>query len=184
VRLIHGILLLLLGILGLLVILLLTGDPPAATGAPHAGFPGMSSGGDGLARLGGLGWVMCLIQVLTLLLIHGLIALSITERHRSPLFWLLLGLCAFVSLAVWLGMYVSYIQFLETGDTGFVFGYPLSSALALFGVFLGGSLLCVLYIWGFRRFIYPEADEAAYEALRASAERPRKPDAPHGGSEL
>jgi hypothetical protein len=144
----------------------------------------MSSGGDGLARLDGKGWLMCLIQVLTILLIHALVALGVSERRRSRTFWLLLGACTSLSLAIWLGLYLSYIHYLETGSTSVVFGYPLPTALTLLGVFSGGSCLCVLYIWGFRRFIYPEADEAAYEALRAAAGRPRKPDSAHGGSDV
>ena len=179
----HGILLLLVGIFCLLALLMVSGGPADATGGPHPLFPGMSSGGDGLARLDGKGWIMSSIQVLTLLLIHALIALSISERHRTPTFWLLLGACTAISLGIWFALYGAYIQYLETGSTTLVFGYPLSTALSLLGVFAGGSLLCVFYIWGFRRFVYPEADEAAYEALRAPAEQPRKPDAPHGGSD-
>lgn len=183
-RLIHGILLLLAGILCLLIGLMLTGSPADATGAPHPVFPGMSSGGDGLARLGGQGWIMSAIQVLTLLLIHGLVALSVSERHRSRTFWLLLGVCAAISLGIWFALYAGYIGYLESGSTRMLFGFPLTTALTLFGVFAGGSCLCVLYIWGFRRFVYPEADEAAYEALRAAAGQPRKPDAAHGGSDV
>ena len=182
-QLIHTILLLLLAILALLVTLLFGDSPPGATGIPHDQFDAMTRGGDGLARLGGMGWAMSLIQVLTILLIHALIALGINERHRSRTFWLLLGSSAAVSLAVWLGMYFSYVSFLETGTTTWLFGFPLATFLSVFGVFLGGSYLCVIYIWGFRRFIYTVEDEAAYEALRAEAEQPRKPDAPHGGSD-
>ena len=46
----------------------------------------------------------------------------------------------------------------------------------LFGVFLGGSYLCGLYIWGFRRFVYTAEDEQVYESLRASAAEPRRPE--------
>ncbi|TNF82102.1 MAG: hypothetical protein EP301_12010 [Gammaproteobacteria bacterium] len=182
-RLIHLILLLLLAIFALLVSLLLSGNPEGATGMPHGQFTAMTVGGDGLARLGGMGWAICAIQVLTILLIHCLVALGINERHRSSAFWMLLGSSAVISLVIWMGMYLSYIRFLETGGAMMVLGYPLPTALAMFGVFLGGSYLCVIYIWGFRRFIYPEEDEAAYEALRAHAAQPRKPDAPHGGSD-
>ena len=182
-RLIHVILLLLLAILGLLVTLLLGDSPAGATGQTHEQIPAMTIGGDGLARLGSLGWAISSIQVLTILLIHGLIALGISERHRSSTFWALLGSSAALSLAIWMGLYLSYIHFLETGDANLVFGYPLPTALAMFGVFIGGSYLCLIYIWGFRRFVFPEEDEAAYEALRAAAARPRKPDAAHGGSD-
>lgn len=182
-RLIHVILALLLAIFGLLVVLLLAGDPAGATGQPHEQFSAMTVGGDGLARLGGMGWAMFAIQVLTILLIHSLIAFGINQRHRDSIFWVLLGSSMVISLVVWIVMYFSYIEFLQTGASTLVVGYPLPTALAIFGVFIGGSYLCVIYIWGFRRFVYTQADEASYEALRASAEQPRKPNASHGGSD-
>lgn len=182
-RLMHVILVLLLGILGLLLVLLLGDSPAGATGLPHDRIDAMTMGGDGLKRLGGLGWLMSSIQVLSILLIHALIALGVSERRRNGAFWALLGSSALLSLAIWLGLYLSYVQFLESGSVSRVLGFPLPTTLAMFGVFIGGSYLCVIYIWGFRRFIYPEADEAAYEALRAAAEQPRKPNSAHGGSD-
>lgn len=181
-RLIHVILFLLVAIGVLLIGLLFSGGPDNATGQPHAVIAGMSSGGDGLARLGGMGWMMFLLQVLALLLIYALIALGVSERHRSRSFWMLLGLGAVLSIAIWCGLYLSYLHVLETGEMRMLLGYPLSTAFMLFGVFLGGSYLCVFYIWGFRRFIYTDADEAAYESLRATAAAPRKPDSATGGS--
>lgn len=181
-RLIHVILLLLVAIGVLLVGLLFAGGPDNATGQAHATIAGMSSGGDGLARLGGMGWMMFLLQILALLLIYALIALGVAERNRTRTFWVLLGLGAALSIAIWCGLYLSYVRLLETGEMQLLFGYPLPTAFMLFGVFLGGSYLCVFYIWGFKRFIYTEADEAAYESLRARAAAPRKPDSAAGGS--
>ncbi|MEM8768042.1 MAG: hypothetical protein AAGE43_11385 [Pseudomonadota bacterium] len=176
VRLIHGILALLLAILGVLIALLIQGGPEAATGAAHPQIPGMNVGGDGLARLGGMGWLMATLQTLVLLLIHALLALGVSERHRTSVFWVLVAVGAALSMAVWWGMYLSYVTYLADGTGPLLFGYPVSTALMLFGVFLAGSYFCGLYIWGFRRFIFPEEDEAAYEALRAEALTPRKPE--------
>lgn len=182
-RLIHFILVLLVAILGLLVLLLMGESPVGATGHPHPQIASMTIGGDGLARLGGMGWAMSSIQVLTILLIHALVALGVNERHRSLTFWALLGSSTALSLAIWIGLYQSYIHFLETGDAKVVLGFPLPTTLAMFGVFIGGSYLCLIYVWGFRRFVFPVEDEAAYEALRAAAAQPRRPDAAHGGSD-
>ena len=174
-RLIHVILALLLAILALLVTLLVQGGPAGATGVAHPLIPGMNVGGDGLARLGGMGWLMAALQTLVLLLIHALLALGVSPRHRTAAFWGFVALGAGLSLAVGWGMYLSYLAYLADGSGPLLFGYPLSTALMLFGVFLAGSYFCGLYIWGFRRFIFPEEDEAAYEALRAEALTPRKP---------
>jgi hypothetical protein len=43
----------------------------------------------------------------------------------------------------------------------------------LFGVWSSGALFCLIYIIGFRRFVFTAEDEAAYEALRARSATPR-----------
>ncbi len=175
-RLIHVILALLVAIFAVLVALLFEGGPETATGTAHPVIAGMNVGGDGLARLGGMGWLMATLQTLIVLLIHALLALGIAPRHRTVSFWAFLAVGAALSLAVWWGLYLSYVAFLANGEGPLLFGYPLSTALMLFGVFLAGSYFCALYSWGFRRFVFPAADEAAYEALRAEAATPRKPE--------
>jgi hypothetical protein len=176
VRLIHVIGGLLAAIFCLIVLLLTSDSPEGATGMPHPEFPGMNIGGEGLARLAGMGWVMASIQVLTLLLIYSLIALGVPERLRTVGFWWLNGVGCALSLVIWAAMYLSYLSWLETGSVAVWLGFPLPTTLMLFGVFLAGSYLCGLYVWGFRRFILTEEDEAAYEALRAEAPVPRQPE--------
>jgi hypothetical protein len=53
---------------------------------------------------------------------------------------------------------------------------PLPTALALFGVPSASALLCALYAFGFRRFVYTDADEREYERLRSEAQVPRVPE--------
>jgi hypothetical protein len=183
VRVIHVIFALLSGILALLAVLLVLGGPESATGVAHGSVDGMSAGGDGLARLGGAGWLVSAIQWLTLLLIHALIALGVPERYRSGRFWLMLGIACAVSMAVWWGMYASYRHYLDSGEVTWLIGFPLPTVLMLFGVFLAGTSLCALYVFGFRRYVLTHDDEAAYEALRTAAASPRKPDSAVGGSD-
>jgi hypothetical protein len=180
-RLIYFIFFLLVAVLGLMTWLLIMGGPETATGLPHPSIDGMSVGGDGLARLAGAGWLAGLIQCLTLVLIYSLIALGVARRRRSPLFWTLLGIGCAISLAIWALMYTSYMDYLTTGSTDIVFGFPRPTAFMLFGVFLGGCYLCGLYIWGFRRFVFTDADELEYEALRAEIGPPRVPEEPATG---
>lgn len=172
-QLIHAIFGLLLVILGLLIWLMLMPEPALATGGPHALFPAMNAGGDGLARLNGavqvVGWLGACCFLMMLLLT----ALGVRAQRRDGLFWLLMSLVALVSQWVWWAMYYSYLDFLRTGDLQLMFGYPAATAWMLFGVWLSGALLCVIYIFGFRRFIFTAEDEAAYEALRSEAAVPR-----------
>lgn len=167
----------LLVILGVLLVWLMTVPEPAyVSGVAHPEQSGMSVGGERGERLGNAGPLLFWLQSCILLLIHALIALGVAPRHRTPSFWGLLAAIAAVSLAVWWSMYESYMDYLHTGVAPAVFGFPLPTSLALFGVPCGGALLCVFYVWGFRRFIYSEADEAAYEKLRAETGQPRIPE--------
>ena len=88
------------------------------------------------------------------------------------------------SLGIWWGLYTSYVGYLNSGTSQFVFGFPLPTALMLFGVFSSGIYLCGLYIWGFRRFIYTQDDEDAYELLRAAAAAGRRSDPQAHGSKF
>lgn len=172
-QLIHAILALLLVILGLLVWLMLIPEPALATGAPHSLFPAMNAGGDGLARLQGatlpIGWLGACCFLMMLLLT----ALGVQPARRSGGFWLLMLLVTVATQWVWWAMYGSYLRYLETGELTLLLGYPTATAWMLFGVWLAGTGLCLIYVIGFRRFIFTAEDEAAYEALRAQAEVPR-----------
>ena len=172
-KLIQAIFAVLVIILGMLVWLMLIPEPPGVGGTAHAVFPGMNIGGDGLARLGGQGPLIYALQMLTLLLTYLLVALGISEQRRSVMFWSLLMLACAVSMAIWSAIYLTYFSYLESAEIAIALGFPLPTTLMLFGIFPGGGLLCLLYIIGFRRFIYTEEDEVAYEALRARAEIPR-----------
>ncbi len=178
-RLIHLIFLTLLAIFCIVAYLMLAQTPGAATGIAHSTIEGMRIGGDGLDRLGGQGPLIFVFQCLTLLLTFELIALGVAQPRRTRGFWVALGVAFLVSLAIWVGMYTTYMTFLQTGQFTTLFGFATPTTIMLLGVFTGGSVLCVLYIWGFERFIYTPEDEAAYEALRAEAQAPRVDEHAH-----
>ena len=172
-RLIHWILAILLLIIGLLVWLMLIPGPSLTTGGPHPHFPGMNVGGDGLARLGGGVWIVYALGVAVNVLIVLLVALGVRADHRQGLFRVLLSAVGMLMQYVWWAMYASYLDYLLGNPTGEFLGIPAATAWMLFAVWLTGALLCVVYVVGFRRFIFTEEDEAAYEALRAEAGVPR-----------
>ena len=173
IYLIYGLLLAQLTLLGYLM---LVDEPELATGAPHAQFVGMNVGGDGLARLGSAGAVIGAIGGLSVAVMLLLVTLGVNASRRTVLFWLLIAVVALASQGVWWAMYLGYLSFLETGQVPFVLGFPLPTSWMLYGVWGSGALLSLVYIFGFRRFIFTEDDEAAYEALRAAAEVPRAPE--------
>ena len=136
----------------------------------------MRVGGDGLARLGGQGWVLAALQYLALGVIYLLIALGVAPARRTKSFWGLLGLGFLLSIGICWVMMSSYFSYLQGGPLPMLLGYPLPTSMMLYAIFLGGSYLCVLYCWGFHRFIFTPADAQAYEQLLAETKHLR-PDA-------
>ena len=172
-RLIYVVLLVLLLIAGLIGWIMVSPEPPLSTGGPHPEIAGMSVGGDGLARMGPIFSVGFALQALFVILIHLLVALGVAERNRSATFWVSLSGAGLVSLWVCWKIFSSYAQFLETGETGYFLGFPIASAWMMFGIWLSGALLAVIYVVGFRRFVFTVEDEAAYDLLEAEALRSR-----------
>ena len=172
-RLIHVVLLVLLLIAGLIGWILVSPEPPMSTGGPHPEIAGMSVGGDGLARLGPIFSHGFALLALFVILIHLLVALSVAERNRSTIFWMSLAAAGLVSLWVCWKIFTSYAEFLATGETGYFLGFPIASAWMMFGIWLSGALLAVIYVVGFRRFVFTAEDEAAYDLLETQAQQQR-----------
>lgn len=172
-RLIHVIYGLLLAILALLCWLMILPEPALVTGAAHPEFPGMNVGGNGAARLGGAVGAIGVLGGLVMLLMQALTMLGVSARRRDAAFWVLMAVVACAAQGTWWAMYTGYLAFLATGETRFVFGFPEPTAWMLFGVWISGALFCLIYVIGFRRFVFSAEDEAAYEALRARSATPR-----------
>jgi len=62
-------------------------------------------------------------------------------------------------------MYSSHLQYLETGNTGYFLGFPIATAWAVYGTWLGAIPLVVLYTVGFHKCIYTPEDEQQFNKL-------------------
>ncbi len=178
-QLIHAVLGLLLVVLGLLIALMVIDEPAFSTGAAHGLYAGMNVGGDGLVRLGSATWLIGWLGATSMLLMVLLSAFGVRAERRSGVFWVLIVIAAAGAEFVWWSMYLEYLAFLRTGDANFVLSFPAATSWMLYGVWLSGAVLALIYIFGFRHFVFTHADEAAYEALRADAETPRLPPEQH-----
>ena len=172
-RLMWCLLVVLTSMLAAMLWLMGSAEPMAATGAVHPEFPAMRIGGDGLARLGGQGWLLAALQYLTLTVVYLLIALGVVPKRRTQLFWVLLGIGYALSMGICWLMISSYFQFLAGGALPMLLGYPLPTTIMLYSIFLCGSYLCWLYCWGFDRFIFTTEDAAEYESLLADTKHLR-----------
>ena len=150
------------------VILLAIGfaEPVANTaGVAHPEIDGMRAGGDGAARLEHIGKYAFAFLNLLLLLIVCLSLLGVSRRHRIPELLGYLGATfAFMMLVGW-QMYSSHQKFLETSTTDYFMGFPIATAWQVYGIWLCGIPLILIYTLGFRKFIFTKEDEQLFNEL-------------------
>ena len=154
-----------------------------ANGGPHPEFPGMQIGGDGLARIEQIGNLGFAFQCLLLILIVLLSLLGISERYRSRHLLVYMSGTTFLTLFIAWQMYSSHLQYLETGNTGYFLGFPIATAWAVYGTWLGAIPLVILYSMGFHKYIYTPEDEKQYKKLlMAKADKTKQADRQFHGS--
>lgn len=181
-RLMYLIFALILAMLGMLIWLMLLPEPAMSTGSPHPDIAQMNVGGEGLARLGDTVGIAFWLQATAQCVMILLIALGVSESRRTALFWSVIGAILLLSLGVWSTLYLSYLGYLDTGETAYLLGFPTATTVMLFGIWGTGATLCLLYVAGFRRFIFSEEDEAAYEELLAASLTPEIPEGDSPGT--
>lgn len=152
--------------IALLLLLIMLAEPVAgAGGVPHPVFEGMRRGGNGAARLQHIGSYAYSFQALLLALIVALSTLGVSERHRSArLRGYMISTFLFSAFILW-RLVASHQQFLATGETSYFMGFPEATAWAIYGVWAGAVPLMILYVVGFRQYIYTEDDEAEFNTL-------------------
>jgi hypothetical protein len=153
-------------LLGLLLVAIVLADEVAnAGGIVHSEITGMAVGGDGKLRLEGIGTYAFLFQSLLLLLIVCLCALGVSPRYRSTTFYGYMALCYGLMLFIWWQMYFGHQQFMQTDEVTYFMGFPTPTAWQMYGTWLGAIPLMLIYTLGFRKFIYTQADDQAFQAL-------------------
>ena len=154
-----------------------------ASGGAHPEFPGMQIGGDGLARFEQIGNLGFAFQCLLLILIVLLSLLGISERYRSRRLLVYMSGTTFLTLFIAWQMYSSHLQYLETCNTGYFLGFPIATAWAVYGTWLGAIPLVILYSVGFHKYIYTPEDEKQYKKLlMAKADKTKQADRQFHGS--
>ena len=164
-RLIHVILGLLLLVAGAFCVALLVEEPSASQGMEHPRIKKMKVGGDGEGRMKHVGVVTFVLHSGTLTLCAALMALGVAPRRRTRGFWIAMGFATLACLLVWMRLFLNYLGFLGTGEARMVFGFPEPSAWLVYGVWGSAALFSVLYVVGFRRYVFTREDEEAFDEL-------------------
>ena len=148
-----------------LILIALTPLPDNTSGLPHALYNGMRIGGDGAARFLPIAALAYWFQVVVIAQIHCMIALAVKPARRSKLFWGLLTACFGVAVYAWTGLIASYEDFLATAETHMVAGFPVAASWLVYSIWLAGLGLVALYVLGFKRYVWSDDDQRAFEVL-------------------
>lgn len=149
----------------LLALIALTPLPDNPGGIAHSLYNGMRIGGDGAARYAPIADYAYWFQVIVLAQICFMIALGVKPARRSPVFWTLLTACFAAAVFVWTELIVSYERFLATGETGMLAGFPVATSWLVYAIWLAGWGLVAIYVFGFKRYIWSDDDQRAFETL-------------------
>ena len=162
---------LVLGILQCLLLLLiaLTPTPEQLSAVPHSQFTGMMIGQDGASRLAPIEDYAFYFYLVMLAQICAMIALGVVPKKRDPLFWISLSGCFGLAAVVWWQMFSAYKDYLVTGETAFVAGFPVATAWQVYAVWLAGLGLVALYVLGFKRYVWSDQDQQTFDALIESS---------------
>lgn len=149
--------------------IIVTPEPAGVAGAAHPVVPGMRIAGDGAERYEAVMHPVFFLQVGVLAAMTSLLLLPFQGAARQRGMFIRLVLVFVLSAAVWIGITATYEQFLQSSRAPegllFVAGFPLPSALAVYGVWAVGLLLTFFYVFGFERFVYTAEDRKGFEAL-------------------
>ena len=166
-RLILGILVCLLLVAGMVVWTSVTPLPDYAAGTAHPDIPAMSYGGDMTARSLPILFPAWAWQVFVIICMALLILLAVPERRRKTGFVLGVGATCLAMIAVWSVLMLTYKGVIDSGETAYVFGFPVTSSWMIFGTWASQGGFALLYVLGFRKYIFTAEDEAAFQALVA-----------------
>jgi hypothetical protein len=158
----------------LLILMALTPLPDNISGIAHAYYDGMRVGGDGSARFLPIAQLAYVFQVVVLAQIFCMLALGVKPTRRSTFFWTLLAVCFGLSVFVWTALISSYEDFLATGETAMLAGFPVATTWLVYAIWLAGLSLVALYVFGFKSYVWSDTDQREFEQL-AHQYRPETP---------
>ena len=168
---IYSLFLILLLALGFTIVVLVTPEPANGHGIAHLQFTGMKQVGDALGAARPVLIPGLALGVLMYLLVATLIYLSVPERKRSRPFLLSVLAALLVALLAWISLTTAYQDYLSENELTLILGFPVPTILMLLAVWLAPLCFALIFVAGFRHWIYTEEDEARFNSLMEKAKK-------------
>jgi hypothetical protein len=153
----------------LLLMIAITLEPDQVGAIAHGQFSGMLVGGDGAGRLEPIRDYGFYFQFLMLAQVSLMVALGVNPDRRTPVFWSWLTLSWLAACFVWFKLFAGYEQYLANGETDYIAGFPVAAAWLVYAVWVAGLGLVGIYVFGFKQYVWSDADQAKFDALVKSS---------------
>ncbi|MDE0512168.1 MAG: hypothetical protein OXI88_10335 [Gammaproteobacteria bacterium] len=159
---------LLVFMLGLSALILGIPEPINGHAMAHHAVDGMRQVGDIHQQSDPVFGAGYLLGVLIYLVISVLVCLGVQPAKRDRTLVLAHTAATLLVLGVWSLLMYLFRQYLLTGDPMIVFGFPLPTLVMLLGVWIAPMSFSLIYILGFRRWVFTPEDEKTFRELLES----------------
>ena len=159
---------LLVFMLGLSALILSIPEPINSHGMAHHAVDGMRQVGDIRQQTDPVFGTGYLLGILIYLVISVLVYLGVQPAKRDGKLVLAHTAATLTVLGVWSLLMYLFRQYLLTGDPMIVFGFPLPTLVMLLGVWIAPMSFSLIYILGFRRWVFTPEDEKTFRELLES----------------
>ena len=162
---------LLVSLLALCVLILYIPEPINGHGMAHHTVDGMREVGDIRQQSEPVFGVGYLLGVLIYLIISVLVYLGVRPAKRDRLLLTAHTLATLLVLGMWSFLMYLFRQYLLSGDPMVIIAFPLPTLVMLLGLWIAPMSFSLIYILGFRRWIYTPEDEKTFRELLEKKQR-------------
>ena len=156
---------LLTGLLALCVLIFTIPEPINGHSMAHHSVDGMRQAGDAWLQSKPVFSVGYLLGVLIYLIISTLVYIGVPRAKRDGTFTLVHSAATLAVLGMWSFLMYLFRQYLHSGDPMIDFAFPLPTLVMLLGLWIAPMSFSLIYILGFRRWIFTPEDEQTFREL-------------------
>ena len=156
---------LLAGLLALCALIFSIPEPVNGHGMAHHAVDGMRQAGDAWQQSGPVFRVGYLLGVFIYLIISALIYIGVPQSKRDRKLRLAHATATLVVLGMWSLLIYLFRQYLVSDDPMIVLAFPLPTLVMLLGLWLAPLSFSLIYVLGFRRWIFTPGDEETFRKL-------------------
>lgn len=158
---------LLAGLLALCLLIFSIPEPVNSHGMAHNAVDGMRQAGDALQQSEPVFAIGYLLGVMIYLIMSAMVYIGVPQAKRDRRLRLVHSAATLVVLGMWSLLIYLFRQYLYSGDPMIDSGFPLPTLVMLLGLWAAPLSFSLIYVLGFRRWVFTREDEETFRRLMA-----------------